>query len=254
MSTTGDAAPGRQDLGVAGTDQVEERSPASTNAERARLQRQARALGNPTRFAIFEHVARVRSPVRVAALVERFGLNHNAVRQHLAKLCEAHLLVEEFAARSGPGRPALQYRLAPEAAGTWGTPSPYEELASLLLQMAAEGLSAREVGRRAGRQAAAAADVDRVTPLDRLVREMDRRGLGPRSVPGSSGVDVVLDSCPLPYAAATHREIVCDIHRGLAEGFLEELGTDLEVSGLRMGTPGVAACTLHLGPSGPDRE
>jgi predicted ArsR family transcriptional regulator len=79
------------------------------------LQRQARALGDPSRYRIFRYVAEALQPVGVAAITAHVGLNHNGTRQHLAKLCDAGLLIEEFAAPVGPGRPALQYRLAPEA-------------------------------------------------------------------------------------------------------------------------------------------
>src|SRR3954453_5315698 len=79
------------------------------------LQRQARALGDPSRYRIFRYVAEALEPVGVAAITAHVGLNHNGTRQHLAKLCDAGLLIEEFAAPGGPGRPALQYRLAPEA-------------------------------------------------------------------------------------------------------------------------------------------
>ena len=238
MSTTGDAARDGQRPDAAPPEE-------STSDERARLQRQARALGNPTRFAVFEHVARVHRPVQVAALVEQFGLNHNVIRQHLAKLCEADLFVEEFAPRNGPGRPALQYRLAPEVAGTWGISSPYEELASLLLEMTAEGLSPREVGVRAGRRAAAAA-TERASPLDRLVAELRRRGLQPRLVNNSTGAELVLASWPFAQVASAQREIVCEMHRGLAEGFLQELGSDLMVTGPQSEKPGATGCTIVL--------
>src|SRR5438046_3111053 len=74
------------------------------------LQRQARALGDPSRYRIFRYVAEAAKPVGVAAITAHVGLNHNGTRQHLAKLCDAGLLIEEFAAPGGPGRPALQYR------------------------------------------------------------------------------------------------------------------------------------------------
>lgn len=247
MSRTEDSAPGEGSASPDGFEHLEKPS-VLTSEERARLQRQARALGNPTRFAIFEHVARRHSPVQVTALVEAFGLNHNVIRQHLAKLCEAGLFVEEFAPRSGPGRPALQYRLAPEVAGTWGTANPYERLASLLLEMTADGLSAREVGRRAGRRAATGLDGQRTTALDRLVAELRRTGVEPRPVNRSAGVDLVLDSPPLVRGVAGHQEIVCEIHRGLAEGLLEELGSELRVTRLQVDESGDNTCTLRLEP------
>jgi predicted ArsR family transcriptional regulator len=75
------------------------------------LQRQARALGDPTRYRIFRYVAVAGHPVTIAEITAHVELHHNGVRQHLAKLCDAGLLVEEFGNRTGPGRPALQYRL-----------------------------------------------------------------------------------------------------------------------------------------------
>jgi predicted ArsR family transcriptional regulator len=219
----------------------------SAVGDRGRLQRQARALGHPTRFAIFEHVARARDPVRVAALVQRFGLNHNAIRQHLMKLCEADLLVEELAARSGPGRPALEYRLAPEVSGTWGTASPYEQLAAALLDMAADGLSAREAGRRAGRRAArAAAGRDGEGPLEHVIAEIRRRGFEPWTEHGPERIDVVLQGCPFLDGTSTHPDIVCEIHRGLVEGILEELDSGLEVVGFQLLRPVERACRLEL--------
>lgn len=223
-----------------------EQPPVSTSEERARLQRQARALGNPTRFALFEDVARLHRPVQVATLVERFRLNHNVIRQHLAKLCEAGLFVEEFAPRSGPGRPALQYRLAPDVSSIWGISSPYEQLATLLLDMTVESVEPREVGRRAGGRAAATADGEQATPLEKLVAEMRRTGLEPRTLHRSTGVDLVLGACPLVRGVGRHRDIVCEIHRGLAEGFLEELASELNVTELHQGQSGDGPCTIRL--------
>ena len=60
------------------------------------LREQAR-LGDPTRHDIFRYVADSDEPIDVAELTAHFGLNHNAIRQHLAKLVEAEL-VEEHAA------------------------------------------------------------------------------------------------------------------------------------------------------------
>lgn len=79
------------------------------------LQRQARALGDPTRYRIFRYVAEAGHPVSVAEITAHVELHHNGVRQHLAKLCDADLLIEEFAGPAGRGRPALQYRLGPSA-------------------------------------------------------------------------------------------------------------------------------------------
>lgn len=236
---------------VGGSGRAVEGGTARTRTRDRGVQRQARALGDPTRFAIFQHVVGAATPVRVATLTDEFGLNHNAIRQHLAKLCEAGLVLEEVAARSGPGRPALQYRVAPGIAGTWSTRGPYEQLALLLLSVAAGDRSAREAGSAAGREAASNVDVRRREPVTMLVEEMQRRGFEPRRVARRTAVDVVLDHCPFATAAAANPAIVCEIHRGLAEGFLEAVGGDVHVSELVVRNPTRGGCRLQLQPVGP---
>jgi DNA-binding transcriptional ArsR family regulator len=63
----------------------------------ATLQEQARALGDPTRHEIFRYIADAGRPVDVAELTAHLGLNHNAIRQHLAKLVHAELVTCPFA-------------------------------------------------------------------------------------------------------------------------------------------------------------
>ena len=72
------------------------------------LQEQARALGDPTRHAVFRYVADSGSAVDVAELTEHFGLNHNAIRQHLAKLVDAELVTDLLE----PGAPVSAVRVA----------------------------------------------------------------------------------------------------------------------------------------------
>jgi DNA-binding transcriptional ArsR family regulator len=67
----------------------------------ATLQIQARALGDPTRHEIFRYVRDADRAVGVAELTDHLKFNHNAIRQHLAKLVDARLLVESAARRPG---------------------------------------------------------------------------------------------------------------------------------------------------------
>ena len=96
------------------------------------IQREARALGDPTRYRLFCYIVDASGPVGVGELTDYVRLNHNAIRQHLAVLKDAELVVEEVEDRDRPGRPRLLYHLHPEAAGRWGTPGAYAWLASLL--------------------------------------------------------------------------------------------------------------------------
>jgi predicted ArsR family transcriptional regulator len=214
--------------------------------ERSSLQRQARALGDPTRYRIFCYVAQSREPVRIAAMTAHFGVNHNAIRQHLAKLCDAGLLVEEPAVHRVGGRPPLEYRLEPSAAGRWETDGPYQQLTLLLLEMQSTGRSACEVGAAAGRRVPVSAAS--VGPIDRLEAEMARRGFQPRRKERGSTTEIVLDRCPFAAAAAQDPDVVCELHRGLAEGILEAVGGQVELIRLVRHDPKRAGCRLVTRP------
>src|SRR5450759_1403606 len=114
------------------------------------IQREARALGDPTRHRVFRYIVDSERPVTVAELTAYVQLNHNAVRQHLAVLKDAGLILEEVESRNRPGRPRLLYRLHPEAAGKWGTPGAYAWLAGLLSEAIRHKQEPRQVGRQDG--------------------------------------------------------------------------------------------------------
>lgn len=211
--------------------------------DRGQRQRQARALGDPTRFAIFCRVLDAPAPVRVDALTEEFKLNHNAVRQHLAKLVGAGLLEEAAVARQGRGRPALHYRVSPDGAAAWTSQTPYQQLSLLLLQLVRGGGTPLEVGAAAGRSI----DVsDAEDPLARLTDEMAVRGFRPIPVARPGGLELVLGRCPFEAAAVQAPDVICRLHRGLAVGILEALGGDYEVEDLVPHDPRSAGCQLQV--------
>lgn len=212
---------------------------------RPNLQQEAKALGDPTRHRIFRYVAASAVPVGVAELTAYMGLNHNAVRQHLAILVNAGLVIEELEPESGrPGRRALQYRLRPDAAGAWDTDGPYEWLASLLAEAVERQASPHEVGKEAGRRMAVEVR-DGADVLETLEREMERRGFRPARTVKGSRVDFVLGRCPFEDVAAKNATTVCQLHLGLAEGLAEGLG-GMEVLRLVAKNPHRAGCRVVL--------
>ena len=211
----------------------------------SRAQRQAKALGDPTRHAIFRIVSDSPGPVDVATLTARFELNHNAIRQHLAKLCAAGLVVEEVGPSTGRGRPRLQYRPSLATGDDWGIPSPYEHLSVMLVEALRSGRSPREVGAEAGRQLAATLP-DTDDPVESLEVLAARRGFDPRRVERRESVDLVLQHCPFQVTATTAPDIVCQLHLGLAEGIAEASGGTVEVTELIARDPRRAGCRLKL--------
>jgi predicted ArsR family transcriptional regulator len=206
------------------------------------LQKQARALGDATRHAIFRRIADAADPVGVADLNAHFPLNHNAIRQHLAKLVDAGLVVESKAPAAGPGRPRLIYSVVPGVEGQWGTKGPYERLSRLLVEIIRTGLAPEEVGREA-------ADQFRVPspsgdPVADMNAAMARQGFDPETRRTRRGAEVVLHQCPFASAALTDRHTVCALHLGIAEGLAD--GSEVVVDELVAYDPRKAECRVRL--------
>lgn len=215
------------------------------------LQQEARALGDPTRHRIFRYIADTERPVSVAELTEFVQLNHNAVRQHLAVLKEASLVVEEVEERARPGRPRLLYSLHPEVADRWGAAGAYSWLASLLANAVRRRQEPRQVGRQEGHRRAAEL-VGCGDGADLLEAEMIRRGFRPARVEKGRRVEFVLGRCPFADVAGSDPGTVCQLHLGLAEGLAEGLG-GLEVERLVAKDPRRAGCRLVVRREDPVR-
>jgi len=214
----------------------------------------ARALGDRTRYEIFRHLADSQQPLGVKELTDHVGLNHNAVRQHLAILKEAGLIQESRERRSAPGRPRLLYSLTPEAAGTWETPGPYTWLAMTLSQAMEDHCSAREAGRIQGEVLAARlkglksiedGSNKAFLPEDLMELEMARFGFRPTRITTGTQVRLVLTHCPFAHVAQFSPDTVCQVHLGMAEGLAKGFG-GLEVERLVVRPPGEAGCRLVL--------
>jgi predicted ArsR family transcriptional regulator len=206
------------------------------------LQEQAVALGDPTRHAIFRHITQAGRAVGIAELTDQFAFNHNTIRQHLAKLVAAGLVIETTAPPAGRGRPRLVYDIDPAVEGQWGTTGPYERLSGLLAEIIRTGLEPEEVGRRA-------ADLFRVpSPSGDVVADvstaMARQGFDPEVRPRRGGVEIVLNSCPFATTALVDRQTVCALHLGIAEGLTDPSAA--AVTELVSYDPRTAGCRLRL--------
>ena len=215
----------------------------------ATLQQQARALGDPTRFDVFRYIADAEAPVDVSDMTEHFGLNHNAIRQHLAKLEDAGLVAKEKAPSAGRGRPRHLYHVDPSAESRWGVAGPYGRLSVWLAEVVRTGESPVEVGRRAGRSERNGTNTE--DPVAELVEQMARQGFEPSVTREGSIVDVTLTVCPFETAAIASPETICGLHLGLAYGIAEGI-EGLEVEELVSKDPRHAHCRLrcHLAETG----
>jgi predicted ArsR family transcriptional regulator len=214
------------------------------------LQQQARALGDPTRHAIFRHIAHAGRPLGVAELNEQFAFNHNAIRQHLAKLVATGLVVEANAHGLGRGRPRLVYEVNPAVEGAWGTTGPYERLSRLLVEIIRTGASGEEVGRRAAEQFRVPSPSGDV--VADVSAAMARQAFDPEVRPARGGAEIVLRNCPFATAALADRSTVCSLHLGIAEGLVA--GSDATVDELVAYDPRKADCRLRIRVAADDAD
>lgn len=214
------------------------------------MQQQARALGDPTRHGIFQYLVDADQPVTVAELTDHFGLNHNAIRQHLAKLLDAQLVVEDHQQSGGRGRPRLLYVVDPRAESRWGVAGPYERLSLWLSEMVRTGDTPVEVGRRVGRRRRLGPSVEG-DPVAVIVDQMARHGFDPAVKHSGDKVELKLQTCPFASTALADPDTICELHLGIAEGVAERVD-GLVVDELIPRDPRRANCRLrcHLEAAG----
>src|SRR5207237_4420085 len=100
-----------------------------------------KALGDETRYSLYEEPSSSTRGLTAAELAERLGLHANTVRLHLERLREANLVSVEPVHRGNVGRPQHVYSLAPGAPGL-GFDPPSHTLLSVLLATLAERVGA----------------------------------------------------------------------------------------------------------------
>ena len=148
---------------------------------------------------------------------------------HLERLREAGLVDVEAIHRGTVGRPQHLYSLAAGAPGLGFDPPAHALLAGLLAamaeQMGADAEAATATGRAWGLEAG------KRTPsrscLDSLAAELARLGFEPAAdedigPDGTARIDFL--HCPFRELAEAYPELVCNLHRGLCEGVVNQAG------------------------------
>jgi predicted ArsR family transcriptional regulator len=199
-----------------------------------------KALGDDTRFAIYQELGRTPSPLSASDLAERLSLHPNTVRPHLDRMREAGLVEVEPIHRGTVGRPQLRYSLAPGAPGLGLDPPAHTLLAGLLAalaeQLGGDGLDAANLGRRWGTDANTRRQSGRGC-LGALMTELDRLGFDPVQSelgPDGSGRRVRVDflHCPFRELAEAYPELVCHLHRGIVEGLVVQTARSGQPAGM----------------------
>jgi len=187
-----------------------------------------KALGDNTRYAIYLELARSPQPLATADIAESLGLHVNTVRPHLERMREIGLLEVQSDNRGSVGRPQHRYLLAADAPSLGLEPPAFPILARMLLRAAdLAGTSAEEAvdaGREQGR--ADGTKVRRRPCLEALVAELDRLGFDPAIASDDQTATIAFAHCPFRELAESNPDLVCSLHRGLVEGFVQVVGAD----------------------------
>lgn len=189
-----------------------------------------KALADDTRFAVYRELATSTAALSAQDLADRLGVHANTVRLHLERLREVDLVDAEAVHRGTVGRPQHLYFLAADAPGLGFDPPAHALLAGLLAALAervgADPDDAAATGRAWG---AKAGKRTRTTScLRALETELHQLGFEPAAGPGDGtsegGARIEFLHCPFRELAEAYPELVCNLHRGLCEGVVDEVG------------------------------
>jgi predicted ArsR family transcriptional regulator len=197
------------------------------------------AVADPVRLRIVRHLADGGSAT-LTELADVAGVHLNTIRAHVAALERADVLESAQKAASGPGRPAVAYRLVEG----WGLSSTdFLELAGLLaaalVRNAPDPEALRATGADWGRYL-----VGRPSRRDlatELPRALERLGFHATV----TGELVRISGCPCAVVSPDHPEVVCALATGLVEGILAASGSGLRVTEHDK-HPERRRCTLRL--------
>lgn len=210
-----------------------------------------KALGDNSRYAIYLELARSPRPLTTAEIADSLDLHPNTVRPHLERMRDVGLLDVETDARGAVGRPQHRYSLAADAPSLGLEPPTFRVLARMLLRLAGSARLGAEEATEAGREQgeADAEDTGSDDVVDGLVIRLDALGFDPATVREDGDATVAFTHCPFRDLAEADPDVVCGLHRGMVEGFVDTQGgaSVVEFHTLLSRTP--CQVTLALAPA-----
>jgi predicted ArsR family transcriptional regulator len=186
-----------------------------------------KALGDNTRYAIYLELARSPRPLSTAEVATTLGLHLNTVRPHLERMREVGLLDSRPDTSGGVGRPQKLYELASDAPSLGLEPPVYPLLAQMLLQIAVASVADPDTVLDAGRDAGQALAHRRTGSRncgEEIIAMQEELGFDPAFVVEGERTSLAFGHCPFGELAQAQPQVVCELHRGMMEGFAAELG------------------------------
>lgn len=206
------------------------------------------ALNQPSRRRIADALRRHPDGLTVDAIADQVGLHPNAVRRHLRRLGAAGLLAAQRDDPAGRGRPSMRYTLA-------GVEVPrnaaHQELVRMLVgALSRTGATAEEV-ERFGRDYGLTLE-SRGGGADRIGEVFAQLGFAPTELTSARDradgrLSIKLGHCPFREAvSAPGGELICHLHRGLAQGVAERAAATGRVVDLVVRDHNEAGCTMDF--------
>jgi predicted ArsR family transcriptional regulator len=200
-----------------------------------RLYETARALGEETRFGIYQQVCVSGEPVSVRGLAQEFSLHPNAIRQHLARLEQAGLVVSHADRDAvGAGRPKRLYEPSPEPLEFSHPPRSSRVIVSLLVEavdtLPSDPKQLTQFGRGWGRSWATRRKKEngsvprsRRGRADYLLRELTEWGWRPSATREPGRIRLSTGRCLFRDRSPGTNGRCCVLEEGLLTGIVETL-------------------------------
>ena len=192
----------------------------------------ARALGEETRFRIYRRLSVSGHAESVTELARHFDLHPNAIRQHLARLEQAGLVVSSPDRSNGAGRPPRLYEPSLEPLELGYPPRTLKPLVTILAHavdaLSAEPAEVRDLGRSWGRSWAARRRAgnggvprSKRRRAELLARHLAEWGWRPIRRNENGGIRISTGRC-LFHDLLTERDgRCCALEEGLLSGLVE---------------------------------
>ena len=211
-----------------------------------------KALGDSTRYAVYEAVAEAPAEVTTAEVAVKVDVHPNTVRAHLDRLREVGLVQMSIDAHGAVGRPQHRWTVSASAPSLGLEPSGFRLLSHLLAEAvassAASPVPSSAASPTASPVASSAADPLRLRTLGHdavnsgrvpaaqrrhgpkysaLVEREADLGFDPVAEEEGNNTTVAFLRCPFRELATAFPDVVCSLHRGLTEGLAEQAGLEV---------------------------
>lgn len=188
----------------------------------------------PTRARVLALLQSASEPVSVIDVATELGLHKNSARFHLDALVDAGFVERAVNATGTQGRPPLVFAATSEAPSISNLhlTELVQVLISSFVQPSKDSSAVAEEAGRSWGKGVAQQEENPGLALDELATHLGERGFGTVV----EGETLAFTRCPFRSTIAPEQlPLVCAMHRGFLDGFLQESGTPLATDELVIG-------------------